>query len=295
MMCEMLVTSMPRPTTSVATSQRILPSRKPFITRSRADCGRSPWIVSTRGSGARQPRDRSCRCRRLRAAEDDRLRGFLPLQEPHQQVELPLRIDGEVELLDRLHRQVLRRKVQHLRLAHVALGQALHRRGDRGAEQAASAATAGSGGGSSRYRAGNRCPACGRPRPARPPAARSRSAHRGSSGPARGPACPRSSTPRRRPARSACGWACRRRRPRRHDCGPRPTSRIRRGLARPARAWAPARGPAAATPRCWGWSCSRIGMAKAAVLPVPVCAWPITSAPARARGMNPSCTGVGVS
>jgi hypothetical protein len=34
-------------------------------------------------------------------------------------------------LLDRLHRQVLRREVQHLRLAHVALRQLLHRRRER--------------------------------------------------------------------------------------------------------------------------------------------------------------------
>ena len=64
----------------------------------------------------------------LGAAEDDRLRGLLPLQQLDQQVELLLRIDREVELLDRLHGEVLRGEVQRLRLAHVALGQPLDRR-----------------------------------------------------------------------------------------------------------------------------------------------------------------------
>ena len=45
-MCEMLVTSMPRPTTSVATRIRTSPARKAFITRSRAVCCMSPWIMS---------------------------------------------------------------------------------------------------------------------------------------------------------------------------------------------------------------------------------------------------------
>ena len=71
----------------------------------------------------------------LRAAEDDRLLRLLALQQFHQQIELPLRIDGEIELLDRLDRQVLGREIDHLRLAHVALGQPLHRRRNRGAQQ----------------------------------------------------------------------------------------------------------------------------------------------------------------
>ena len=36
-----------------------------------------------------------------------------------------------------------------------------------------------------------------------------------------------------------------------------------------------------------------MGMQKAAVLPVPVCAWPIRSMPARARGISPAWMGVG--
>ena len=99
---------------------------------------------------------------------------------------------------------------------------------------------------------------------------------------------------RRRPARSACGSACRRRRPRWHGCGPGPASRTRRGPARPVRGSARAPGPAAARRGCCGWSCSRMGMAKAAVLPVPVCAWPITSTPASARGMKPFLHGRGL-
>ena len=71
----------------------------------------------------------------LGAAEDDRLFGVLPLQQLDQQIELPFRIDGEVELFDRLDRQVLGREVQYLRLAHVAFGQPFDWRGQRGAEQ----------------------------------------------------------------------------------------------------------------------------------------------------------------
>ena len=43
--------------------------------------------------------------------------------------------DGEVELLDGFDRNVGGREVEHLRVAHVALAQPLHRRGDGGAEQ----------------------------------------------------------------------------------------------------------------------------------------------------------------
>ena len=52
-----------------------------------------------------------------------------------QQVELLLLVDREIELLDRVDRHVLRRKVHHLGLAHVRAGQAFDRRGDGGAEQ----------------------------------------------------------------------------------------------------------------------------------------------------------------
>ena len=55
----------------------------------------------------------------LRAAEDDRLLRVLPLHKLRQQIELPLRVDREVELLDRLHRQVFGGEIDHFRLAHV--------------------------------------------------------------------------------------------------------------------------------------------------------------------------------
>ena len=42
-----------------------------------------------------------------------------------------------------------------------------------------------------------------------------------------------------------------------------------------------------------GSSRSRMGMQKAAVLPVPVCAWPIRSTPASACGISPAWIGVG--
>ena len=43
-----------------------------------------------------------------------------------------------------------------------------------------------------------------------------------------------------------------------------------------------------------GSTCSTIGMPKAAVLPVPVCAWPMKSPPARNGGMARAWTSVGV-
>ncbi len=71
----------------------------------------------------------------LGAAENDGLRGLLPLQQPHQQVVLLLGIDREVELLDGLHRQVLGGEIQRFRLPHVALGQPADRRRNGGAEE----------------------------------------------------------------------------------------------------------------------------------------------------------------
>lgn len=49
----------------------------------------------------------------------------------------------------------------------------------------------------------------------------------------------------------------------------------------------------AKTPKGSGASACRMGSAKAAVLPLPVCAVPSTSRPARMAGMQPACTGVG--
>ena len=43
--------------------------------------------------------------------------------------------------------------------------------------------------------------------------------------------------------------------------------------------------PKGSLARCW-----RMGSANAAVLPLPVCAVPITSLPARMTGMQPLCT-----
>ena len=122
--------------------------------------------------------------------------GFSRSKQPHQQVELLLRIDGEVELLDRLHGEVFRGEIQRppARACSARPG------GGPAAEwwrsAAASAATAGNGAGSSRCRGGSRCPTCGRPRRGPRSATRPTSARRGSSGPARGPAFPPPGRPR---------------------------------------------------------------------------------------------------
>ena len=50
MMCEMPLMSIPRPTTSVAISSRILPDRNPARTLSRFGWGRSPCMIVTSGS-----------------------------------------------------------------------------------------------------------------------------------------------------------------------------------------------------------------------------------------------------
>ncbi len=46
-----------------------------------------------------------------------------------------------------------------------------------------------------------------------------------------------------------------------------------------------AKTPKGSLARCW-----RMGSAKAAVLPLPVCAVPMTSLPASTAGMQPRCT-----
>ena len=127
MMCEMLVTSMPRPTTSVATRSCTSPARNAFITRSRALCSMSPCIMSAAWKFFAQPAINLLGAA-LRAAEDDRLLGLLALEQLHQQIELSLVVDGEIELLDRVDRLRLGREVHHLRIAHVRAGQPLDRR-----------------------------------------------------------------------------------------------------------------------------------------------------------------------
>ena len=99
------------------------------------------------------------------------------------------------------------------------------------------------------------------------------------------------STPRC--SRSICGpYAC-----------PPYTARTRAPLWRPYSVIAPATCKASSRvgvrTRPWGnfWWGSRLwimGRAKAAVLPVPVCAWPITSCPASMSGITPAWIGVGL-
>jgi hypothetical protein len=69
------------------------------------------------------------------AAEDDCLARFFAGEQAEQQVELSLRVDGEIKLLDRFDGDVFRREVDRLGVAHVALGQLGDRRRDGGAEE----------------------------------------------------------------------------------------------------------------------------------------------------------------
>src|SRR4051812_11764046 len=71
----------------------------------------------------------------LRPAKDDRLSRLLAGQQSHEQVELPLGIDREIKLLDRFDGDVLRRKIDCLRIVHVALSQLRNRRWHRRAKQ----------------------------------------------------------------------------------------------------------------------------------------------------------------
>ena len=71
----------------------------------------------------------------LRATENDRLSRLLAGHQPLEQIEFPLRIDREIKLVNRLDRDVLRRKIERFGIPHVPLGQPLDRRRHRGAQQ----------------------------------------------------------------------------------------------------------------------------------------------------------------
>ena len=102
---------------------------------------------------------------------------------------------------------------------------------------------------------------------------------------------------RPRPGRRASGrspggpCSSRRRWRRRRRCGRRRCGGSPRSPARTARGSGSAPGPARTRPS--GSTFSTIGMPKAAVLPVPVCAWPIRSLPARSGPMARAWTSVG--
>src|SRR4051812_16106935 len=106
----MPVTSMPRPTTSVATSTGMVPSRKPCMTRLRVVWGRSPWMVETPLT-CRPSLSASLSAPPLGAGEDDALARPLALEQVDQEVELAVVLDGDVILLDRLDRRLVARQV----------------------------------------------------------------------------------------------------------------------------------------------------------------------------------------
>ena len=80
----------------------------------------------------------------LRPAEDDHLAGLLAVEEFLEEIELPRRIDGEIELLDRLDGDIADGEIEDLRIAHVAGGEFGHRRrnGRREKERLATVRTA---------------------------------------------------------------------------------------------------------------------------------------------------------
>ena len=65
----------------------------------------------------------------LRPGEDDALAGPVALEQVDEQVELPVVLDRDVVLLDRLDRRLVPRQVQLDRLVHVRAGRACGCRG----------------------------------------------------------------------------------------------------------------------------------------------------------------------
>ena len=119
---------------SVATSSFTRWSLKAIITPSRA-----PWLMSPCRALTSRPFSLSVLSSRdgadFGAAEDDRLLGFLRLQQLDQARRLLLRRDLDEGLLDRVDGQLLRRDPDRRRVVHVALGEPLDRRRHRRREE----------------------------------------------------------------------------------------------------------------------------------------------------------------
>ena len=71
----------------------------------------------------------------LGPGEDDALAGLVAVEQVDQEVELPVVLDGDVVLLDRLDRRLVLREVHLDRLEHVAAGERPDLVADRGREQ----------------------------------------------------------------------------------------------------------------------------------------------------------------
>ena len=127
-------TSMPRPTTSVATSTVISPAPEPAHHAVAGGLGQIAVDGGHPGDHPAQPLGQPVGPA-LGAGEDDALPRPVALEQLDQQVELPIRVHRDVELLDRLDRRLVARQVDLDRLEHVALGQLAHVGVDRGREQ----------------------------------------------------------------------------------------------------------------------------------------------------------------
>jgi len=123
MMCEMLLTSMPRPTTSVATRMWTSPGAESLhhvvaggldhVAVDGVDAVEELAELAEDAIGAA-----------LGAAEDDRLLGLLAFQQRDEQVVFLFVVDREVGLLDGVDGHRLGREVEHFGVAHVFAGEA---------------------------------------------------------------------------------------------------------------------------------------------------------------------------
>ena len=71
----------------------------------------------------------------LGAAKNDRLFGLFAIDQAQEQVKLQFRVDREVILVDRVHGGIAGRKIELLRVDHIAFRKTLDRRRNRGGEQ----------------------------------------------------------------------------------------------------------------------------------------------------------------
>ena len=114
---------MPRPTTSVATRTVIVPSRKPLHDAVADGLGQVAVDGGDAGDLAAEPVGEPVGPA-LRPGEDDALPRPVALEQVDQQVELPIVLDRDVELLDRLDRRLVPRQVQLDRLDTCSAGRA---------------------------------------------------------------------------------------------------------------------------------------------------------------------------
>ena len=292
MTCDDAVTSIPRLITSVAIRYLISPVRNAAMIFSRCVCGRSPWITAALGTARLRSRYRLS-AHRLRSTKIRHCRGCSRSMHLEQQLELPVRIHREVRLADLVHRQLLRRHVQVDRVVHVPVHEPLDRVGGTVADMSSVCRSVGH---RRRIRSMSRAEAdvehpVGLVEHARSGPGRA-SSSRGAGGRAPGRACRRRGRSRPAAGRAGC-------------CIPLPpytghgrNCRLGASLSASSATWRASSRVGVMTMAdrpldVCGRQRFRNGSRNAAVLPVPVWAWPITSLPARAMGITASWMGLG--